>query len=92
MATSRLSLSQSWSAGGRITASADTALLVRNTNGQSRVFYALTAGDTAPSFSEELGHIILPYQTMSITLRTGERIWFASEEYDFGITVTEGDA
>jgi len=95
MATARVTVAAAWGASPDITASADTAVLIRNTT-TSYLFFAITLSDTAPAFVEGEGHQVRPSWSneseVSLVLKNGERLWMAMPEGPKDITLTTGDA
>lgn len=95
MATTRVSVESGWSAVGRITAAADTAIFITNTE-PHHMRFAITDNDTAPAFSPEFAHALPPYvggRQLGLSLKTGERLWLAIPAMASGtVTVTEGAA
>jgi hypothetical protein len=89
MATAQLTLTGAWAAGGRITASGDTAVFIRNTD-RDPVYWAITANDTEPTIGVPDGHEVEPGAQLAMTLADTERLWFASRSGGGKITVTSG--
>lgn len=95
MATTRLTVQSDWDATARITASADTAVVMTNTEPYDLRF-AITDNDTAPAFAPTLGHVLTTRtgeRQIGLSLKSGERLWLAIPAMTSGtITVTEGAA
>jgi hypothetical protein len=91
MSTARVTAPAGWNASGRITASGDTSVIIRNTD-KDDVFWAITANDTAPSFAVGLAHPINPGEQYALTLKDTERLWYASRRNGAEITLTDGAA
>jgi hypothetical protein len=89
MATAQLTVTGAWASGARITASGNTAVYVRNTDGDP-VYWAITAGDTAPTIGVTEGHEIAPGEQVALILADTERLWFVSRSGGGKITVTTG--
>lgn len=78
-----------WTTAARVTASAGLDVFATN-RGQVPVLYAVTENDTPPPFNAYFGHDIEPGADLSMTLATGERLWFTSRQAATQVTVTSG--
>lgn len=92
-----LTLAADWSAGGRITASGNTAVRIRNPNRGTPVFFVITSSDTTPTDKVSLAHMIPAFSDgapraadENITLADGERLWLATGSGAADITITTG--
>lgn len=93
MPTQRLTIPAGWPASPNFTASGTKlSVFVRNTNRApaDRIYWAVTSGDIAPSFSPQLGHEIAPAASSGVTLEDGERLWLAAAGDALTATVTDG--
>ena len=89
-------LPAAWNASGRITASGNTAVRIRNPN-RSPVYFVVTADDTLPTDTIALAHMIPAFRTdrprdseEAITLADTERLWLVSPSGVVDVTVTRG--
>ncbi len=76
MATIAYSLLADWDAANRYTSSGETDIILSNTSGRL-VSWVLTSSDAAPALMVSQGHPLLPYQSRTMTLLDGERLWFS---------------
>jgi hypothetical protein len=91
MPTARVTAPVGWGASGRVTASGDTSILIRNTD-REPVYWAITANDTAPTFDVPLAHKIEPGEQYGLTLANTERLWYSGRSQAATITLTDGVA
>lgn len=89
MTTERQTIQTEWNSAARITAAEDTAVLIRETEGED-IFWAITDDDTAPSMAVHLGQKISKGDQVSITIATGERLWLATRQREITCTLTKG--
>lgn len=76
MTTTAYTLANNWQAGNRYIASGETDIILSNTGGRL-VNWALTDSNVKPEIAVSQGHPLLPYQSQTMKLSDGERIWFA---------------
>lgn len=73
--TTTYTLTNDWSASARYTAAAETPVRVSNPNDHTAIKMVITDGDTTPSDDPSGCLTILPGQSTTTTLATGERLW-----------------
>lgn len=76
MATSVLDVGLGWSSAARYTASGETEIMLSNSGG-GLMFWAITAGDTAPTVVVRKCHPLKALQSIAMTLADTERLWIA---------------
>jgi hypothetical protein len=91
MASERKNVPVGWATSGRITAVADTAVLMTNTS-DSDIFFAFTDGDALPTLDIHFGHKFSPGETRGLTLTTGLRLWIGCRRAPVEITITQVNA
>jgi hypothetical protein len=94
--TDQLSVTATWNAAARITATGDTPVYLPNT-ADKIVYWALTEDDTAPAMAEAQGNPVTPFvapyrdlSAISMTLQDGERLWLVSPDGNVTLPKTVG--
>jgi len=89
MTTERQTILTGWAVSARIAAASDTAVLIRETEGED-IFWAITVNDTPPSMAVHLGQKIAAGSQASITIASGELLWLATRQREIACTLTKG--
>lgn len=95
----RMTIQAGWNASARITAAADTAVLIRNTDSRHHLYWNKTDDDNPPAYLPGLSPIVPQFSPFDpqasqygLTLRAGERLWLAGVDGPFDVTIVTGGA